>query len=40
MAASPENREAPNKSEQKPVITPNTAKNLGYVAIKGANEKK
>jgi hypothetical protein len=38
--ANPENREAPNKSEQKPPSTnANTAKKLGAAAIKGANQK-
>jgi hypothetical protein len=40
LAKSPENREAPNKSEQKPVVKSNTAKGIGYVAIKGTTGKK
>lgn len=37
--ASPENREAPNASEKKPVADKTaTAKKLGETAIKGANK--
>lgn len=39
MPRSPENREAPNKSELKPTTTtPPPAKALGAAAIKGANQ--
>jgi hypothetical protein len=40
LAKNPENREAPNQSEVKPVVKPNTAAGIGQVAIKGANTKK
>jgi hypothetical protein len=39
LAKNPENREAPNQSELKPVVKPDTAKGIGQVAIKGAGEK-
>lgn len=40
MGNSPENKEAPNKSEQYPSKDPaQTAKALGATAIKGANKK-
>jgi hypothetical protein len=40
LERNPENREAPNKSELKPVVKPNVANGVGYVAIKGAAGKK
>lgn len=38
--SSPENKEAPNKSETKPKrgVTEKTAKNLGRTAVKGSNK--
>ena len=35
MPKNPENLEAPNKSEVKPVAKPHTARQLGSLAIRG-----
>jgi hypothetical protein len=40
LEKNPENREAPNKSELKPVAKSNTAKGIGQMAIKGAQDGK